>query len=73
MIALDTNVLIYACDSSDPQRQKIAIDLISSTTDGVITWQVACEFIAASRKLAPRLICQGLQGHCLDMNDRQGN
>ena len=24
MIALDTNVLIYACDSSDPQRQKIA-------------------------------------------------
>lgn len=53
MIALDTNVLIYACDASDPRRQKIAIDLISSTTDGVIPWQVACEFIAASRKLAP--------------------
>ncbi len=53
MIALDTNVLIYACDASDPRRQNIAIDLISSTKDGVIPWQVACEFIAASRKLAP--------------------
>lgn len=53
MIALDTNVLIYAYDSSDPRRQKIAVDLIASTPDGVIPWQVACEFIAAARKLAP--------------------
>jgi len=51
MIALDTNVLIYACDKADPARQQIAFDLISSTTDAVILWQVACEFIAASRKL----------------------
>ena len=51
MIALDTNVLIYACDKADPARQKIALDLISNTTDAVILWQVACEFIAASRKL----------------------
>ena len=51
MIALDTNVLIYACDKADPRRQQIALDLISSTTDAVILWQVACEFIAASRKL----------------------
>ncbi len=53
MIALDTNVLIYAYDASEPRRQKIAVDLISSIADGVIPWQVACEFIAASRKLAP--------------------
>ena len=54
MIALDTNVLIYACDKADPARQQIALDLISSDPDAVILWQVACEFIAASRKLAPQ-------------------
>jgi predicted nucleic acid-binding protein len=54
MIALDTNVLIYACDKADPARQQIALDVISSDPDAVILWQVACEFIAASRKLAPQ-------------------
>jgi predicted nucleic acid-binding protein len=51
MTALDTNVLIYACDKADPRRQQIALDLISNTPDAVMLWQVACEFIAASRKL----------------------
>ncbi|MBM3777437.1 MAG: PIN domain-containing protein [Acidimicrobiia bacterium] len=51
MTALDTNVLIYACDKSDARRQQIALDLIAAATDGVLLWQVACEFIAASRKL----------------------
>jgi predicted nucleic acid-binding protein len=51
MIALDTNVLIYACDKADPARQATALELISNAMDGVIPWQVACEFIAASRKL----------------------
>ena len=51
MIALDTNVLIYACNKADARRQQIALDLISNTTEAVILWQVACEFIAASRKL----------------------
>ena len=50
MIALDTNVLIYACDKADPARQATALELISNG-DGVIPWQVACEFIAGSRKL----------------------
>jgi predicted nucleic acid-binding protein len=54
MTAFDTNVLIYACDSSDSTRQDKALALIASTADGVILWQVACEFIAASRKLAPQ-------------------
>ena len=52
MIAVDTNVLIYACDQSDPRRQKIALDLITASTDGVLLWQVACEFLSASRKLS---------------------
>jgi len=51
MIALDTNVLIYACDKRDLHRQQIALDPVSNTTDAIILWQVACEFIAASRKL----------------------
>ena len=52
MIALDTNILIYACDRSDSKRQQSAIDLIASSREGVLLWQVACEFIAASRKLS---------------------
>ena len=30
MIAVDTNVLIYACDQADPRRQKVALDLITN-------------------------------------------
>lgn len=52
MIALDTNVFIYSCDNADPERQNKALLLISNSTDGVVLWQVACEFLAASRKLA---------------------
>jgi hypothetical protein len=51
MIAFDTNSLLYACDRADPSRQQIAIDLIANSRDGVLLWQVACEFVAASRKL----------------------
>ena len=51
MIAVDTTVLIYACDQSDPRRQKVALDLITNGQDGVLLWQVACEFLSASRKL----------------------
>jgi len=51
MIALDTNVLLYACDRADSRRQQIAIDLVANSKDGVLLWQVACEFVAASRKL----------------------
>jgi predicted nucleic acid-binding protein len=52
MTALDTNVLIYACDKSDLRRRQIALDLVAASTDGVLLWQVACEFVAASRKLS---------------------
>ena len=61
MIAIDTNVLIYACDQTDPRRQNIALDLIANAQDGVLLSQVACEFLAApasstnrdSRRLTP--------------------
>jgi predicted nucleic acid-binding protein len=51
MIALDTNILIYACDKADLKRQQVALELVASTGNGVLLWQVACEFVAASRKL----------------------
>ncbi len=51
MNAVDTNILIYINDPRDPVKQTIAASLVSSLTDGVLIWQVACEYLAASRKL----------------------
>ncbi|KAB8334551.1 PIN domain-containing protein [Scytonema tolypothrichoides VB-61278] len=53
MNAVDTNILIYVNDPRDPAKQGIAASLVSSLTDGVLLWQVACEYLAASRKLEP--------------------
>ncbi len=53
MIAVDTNVLIYASDPRDPIKRSTAIQRIENLTDGVLLWQVACEYLAAARKLAP--------------------
>lgn len=51
--AVDTNVLIYAHDPRDTTKNSIAISLVDSLFDGVLLWQVACEFLWASRKLVP--------------------
>lgn len=51
MNAVDTNVLVYARDPRDPVKQQKARALTTDLTDGALLWQVACEFIAASRKL----------------------
>ena len=51
MNAPDTNILIYANDSREPVKRKIALDLLADLDDTVLLWQVACEYIAASRKL----------------------
>lgn len=53
MNAVDTNVLIYAHDPRDAAKNSIATSLIDSLLDGVLLWQVACEFLWASRKLVP--------------------
>lgn len=53
MNAVDTNVLIYARDPRDPAKRSTAISLLSSLNDGVLLWQVACEYIAVARKLEP--------------------
>jgi predicted nucleic acid-binding protein len=51
MNAVDTNVLIYVHDDRDPVKQATADALVQSLTDAVLLWQVACEYIAASRKI----------------------
>ena len=53
MNAVDTNILFYAHDHRDPQKQRVASELITTLPDGALVWQVACEYLWASRKLAP--------------------
>ena len=53
MNVVDTNVLFYAHDPREPSNQAIALELIQNLSDGVLLWQVACEYLSAGRKLAP--------------------
>lgn len=53
MTAIDTNILLYVHDPRDPAKQSTAASLVESLVDGVLVWQVACEYLAASRKLEP--------------------
>jgi len=53
MNAVDTNVLIYTFDPRDPVKRQKAQQLTTNLASGALLWQVACEFIAASRKLTP--------------------
>ena len=52
MNAIDTNIWIYRHDSRDPQKQRLADQLIATVRPQDLLWQVGCEFIAASRKLS---------------------
>jgi predicted nucleic acid-binding protein len=52
MNAIDTNVWLYSHDTRDPRKQALAQQLIAVTRPLALPWQVGCEFVAASRKLA---------------------
>jgi predicted nucleic acid-binding protein len=52
MNAVDTNVLIYVHDPRNPTKQQIASELVANLREGALVWQVACEYLAASRKAA---------------------
>ena len=52
MNVLDTNIWIYSHDSRDAVKQEKAQRLIGGLRPLALPWQVGCEFIAASRKLA---------------------
>ena len=53
MNAVDTNVLFYAKDLRETVKQPIAETLIQTLPDAVLLWQVAAEYVAATRKLEP--------------------
>ncbi len=52
---LDTNILVYADDGDTPEKQRVAIDLVSGLLiegRGVVSTQVLAEyFVAATKKL----------------------
>ena len=54
MNAIDTNVLVYAVDESEPTKQANAIDLLEKLSAQpvrlVVLWQVAVEFVACLRR-----------------------
>jgi predicted nucleic acid-binding protein len=52
MHVLDTNIWLYSHDTRDLHKQALAQQLIAATRPIALPWQVGCEFIAASRKLA---------------------
>ena len=53
MNAIDTNIWIYSHDTRDAHKQAVAQSLIAKLRSLALPWQIGCEFIAASRKLAP--------------------
>lgn len=53
MNVLDTNIWLYSHDTRDLHKQAIAQQTIATVRPLALPWQVGCEFIAASRKLAP--------------------
>lgn len=48
MNAVDTNILVYAVDQSEPVKRPIALELLQglSAKDTILLWQVLCEFAA---------------------------
>jgi predicted nucleic acid-binding protein len=52
MNAIDTNVWLYSHDTRDPRKQALAQQLVAAARPLALPWQVGCEFVAASRKLA---------------------
>ena len=45
--------LLYVHDPRDVRKQTIATELVGSLDRPALLWQVACEYVAAARKLAP--------------------
>lgn len=55
MNAIDTNILVYAFDLSEPIKQPLARRFVRSRiaeADSVLMWQVAAEFLGCLRRWA---------------------
>lgn len=59
MIAVDTNILVYAVDANEPVKGPKAVELLRGlqSQQTVLLWQVVCEFGAAitRRRIATEL------------------
>jgi predicted nucleic acid-binding protein len=51
LVALDTNLLIYAIDARNPTKRASVLAMLERDQRMVLLYQVATEFIAATRKL----------------------
>jgi predicted nucleic acid-binding protein len=62
MNAIDTNVLFYAMDPSQPAKSAVASHLLATLQEWEIAWQVYCELANGLRKLeklgAERAACR---------------
>lgn len=56
MIAIDTNIFLYAVDDDEPEKQRRALNLLiqldASPTPVLLLWQVVVEFLAGLRRWA---------------------
>lgn len=53
---IDTNILVYAYDHSEPEKQEKAVEILNNVVEegsGVISTQVLSEFFVASTKKIP--------------------
>ncbi len=49
---VDTNVLVYAYDRSEPEKQRRALEVLDRLAVGVLSTQVLAEFfVAVTRKI----------------------
>lgn len=59
---LDTNILVYAFEPDEPDKQSIARSMIATTMPWVISWQIVQEFIHVARhRFRKPLDCEYLQ------------
>ncbi len=58
MIAVDTNILVYAADASEPEKQRLAVEFLEDLWTGndsvILPWQVAVEYVACLRRWEAR-------------------
>lgn len=55
VIAVDTNILVYSVDVSEPAKMAVADSVLKNLGakgTGVLLWQVACEFLFLLGQLA---------------------
>jgi predicted nucleic acid-binding protein len=61
-ILIDTNILVYTCDSDEPERQELAISLLQQLAQagiGRLSAQVLAEFVNVTTKGKNPLLTRG--------------